>query len=443
MDSYHLIRKCLTIGIILLFIGLAGIPSINANNPISDHITSAAYKSNITLNNGTLSGHVTDSEENSIEGARVRVYFHDTYSENYSDSTGYFHVTNISICNCTKNVTCSKEGYYPVWIYLGIWENTTHDFVLTSKGDWLYVGGSGSGNYTRIQNAIDNASSGGTIFVFHGTYNEEILVNKSLFLIGENRNTTIINGSGYDESVYIDGNKINICGFTIQNEGESWIWRRGVFISPSSNRIHIHDNIITKNYIGIDIYDKATDILIYDNVIMKNTNGIYGSGENTFIEIYHNIFSNNDVGIDAEHNFSIYENLISNNSIGILDSAGYLNFIYKNNIRDNKVGLQIKSFIDAQIYQNNFINNNAHISLFRNGLLSDRKSVIALKQNWSMNYWDDLIPLTPRPIPGLMVLAIYVWFGIFNGFLLPIVVHPYFEYDQHPAQEPYDIPGMS
>jgi len=131
MDKYPLVRKCLAVGIILLFIGLTGTPSINANILISDHITSVTSISNIAPYGGTLSGHVTDSEENPIEGARVRVYFHDTYSENYSDSTGYFHITNISICNCTKNATCSKEGYYPVWIYLTIWDNTTYDFMLT------------------------------------------------------------------------------------------------------------------------------------------------------------------------------------------------------------------------------------------------------------------------------------------------------------------------
>jgi hypothetical protein len=131
MDKYPLIRKCLATGIILLSIGLIVAPSINANNPITDHITNATCKSNFALNNGTLSGHVTDSKKNPIEGARVRVYFHDTYSENYSDSTGYFHVTNISICNCTKNATCSKEGYCSAWVYLGIWDNTTYDFELT------------------------------------------------------------------------------------------------------------------------------------------------------------------------------------------------------------------------------------------------------------------------------------------------------------------------
>jgi len=131
MDKYPQLRKCLIVGIVLLFIGLTGTPSINANIPISDHITSVTSISNIAPYGGTLSGHVTDSEENPIEGARVRVYFHDTYSENYSDSTGFFHITNISICNCTKNATCSKEGYYPAWVYLTISDNTTYDFVLT------------------------------------------------------------------------------------------------------------------------------------------------------------------------------------------------------------------------------------------------------------------------------------------------------------------------
>ena len=131
MNSYPLIRKCLAIGFIFMFIGLTSIPSINAYKSMSDHTTNTTYPLNIPFNNGTLSGHVTDSEENPLNGARVRVYFHDTYRENYSDSTGYYHVTNISICYCIKNATCSKEGYSPAWVNLTIGENTSHDFVLT------------------------------------------------------------------------------------------------------------------------------------------------------------------------------------------------------------------------------------------------------------------------------------------------------------------------
>ena len=82
------------------------------------------------FNDGTLSGYVNNTSMNPIEGALVRVYFHGTYEENYTDADGYYHVTNIPICYCMKNATCSKDGYKTEWVLLSIDENTTHDFIL-------------------------------------------------------------------------------------------------------------------------------------------------------------------------------------------------------------------------------------------------------------------------------------------------------------------------
>ena len=63
-----------------------------------------------------------------------------------------------------------------------------------SRGDWLYVGGSGPGNYSKIQDAIDNASDGDTVFVFSGLYNEgKIKTGKTISLIGQDRSSTIVN----------------------------------------------------------------------------------------------------------------------------------------------------------------------------------------------------------------------------------------------------------
>ena len=39
--------------------------------------------------------------------------------------------------------------------------------IPISNGKTLYVGGSGEGNYTKIQDAIDDASDGDTVFVFN------------------------------------------------------------------------------------------------------------------------------------------------------------------------------------------------------------------------------------------------------------------------------------
>ena len=61
--------------------------------------------------------------------------------------------------------------------------------VATFDGNTLYVGGDGPGNYSTIQEAIDNASDGDTVFVYSGWYDVDkwININKSIRLIGEDR----------------------------------------------------------------------------------------------------------------------------------------------------------------------------------------------------------------------------------------------------------------
>lgn len=119
-----IIKKSLLLGIIVLFIGM----NITTSTGKIDTNTSK----NINFD-GSLLGYINDTSGNPIEGALVRVYFHETYEEDYTDSTGYYHVTNIPICYCLKNATCSKEGYKTEWVLLSIVENTTHDFILTSE----------------------------------------------------------------------------------------------------------------------------------------------------------------------------------------------------------------------------------------------------------------------------------------------------------------------
>jgi len=74
--------------------------------------------------------------------------------------------------------------------------NVEKSSALSFDGNTLYVGGSGLNNYTRIQDAIDNASDWDTVFVYNGSYYENVLVDKSISLIGEDRNLTFIDGSG-------------------------------------------------------------------------------------------------------------------------------------------------------------------------------------------------------------------------------------------------------
>ena len=88
------------------------------------------------------------------------------------------------------------------------------------KGLYIfYVGGTWA-DYARIQDAIDNASDGYSIFVFDGTYYETLVINKSVNLISKDKDKSIIccNESeryGYKDIICIAADNCTVAGFKI------------------------------------------------------------------------------------------------------------------------------------------------------------------------------------------------------------------------------------
>ncbi|UCG70293.1 MAG: hypothetical protein JSV09_04550 [Thermoplasmata archaeon] len=98
--------------------------------------------------------------------------------------------------------------------------DVTMDFTLNCGGTILYVNETGSdGAYFNIQWAIDDANDGDTIFVYSGTYHEQIVINKSINLIGEDRKNTIIDANGFLDVIKVTSNWVNITGFTLRESG--------------------------------------------------------------------------------------------------------------------------------------------------------------------------------------------------------------------------------
>ena len=125
--------KNIVLVVIIMVIGTSVVPAM-VEDAAEDTPIFNTCESTITLsrcNKGSLSGYVNDTLMNPISGALVRVNFHETYEEDYTDSSGYYHITNIPICYCLKNTTASKVGYNTEWVLLTIGENTRYDFVLT------------------------------------------------------------------------------------------------------------------------------------------------------------------------------------------------------------------------------------------------------------------------------------------------------------------------
>jgi len=79
------------------------------------------------------------------------------------------------------------------------------------------------GCVATISAAVAAASSGDTVTVAPGTYREDVVLGKSLSLIGQDRATTIIDAKALSNGVYVDGfdnpglTQVVVTGFTIEN----------------------------------------------------------------------------------------------------------------------------------------------------------------------------------------------------------------------------------
>ena len=168
----------------------------------------------------------------------------------------------------------------------------------TISGNTLYVGGNGPGNYSKIQNAIYDTFDGDTVFVYSGTYSENVIINKAITLTGENRDTTIIVGDANEDVINIAGtDSVSVIGFTITNCGGS--------VGDAGVDLNSDKNIISGN---IFIDNSRTGVLLHEsnyNSITNNTfqdNGEGGigfslSGPNNNNIVVGNTFNNTGAGI--------------------------------------------------------------------------------------------------------------------------------------------------
>jgi hypothetical protein len=244
-------------------------------------------------------------------------------------------------------------GIILLFVGTSVVQSISGDFLKESDGvrtrGTLYVGGSGPGNYSRIQDAIDNASDGDTIFVFKGVYYENVFVDKSIDLVGENKDSTIIDGSQIDNVVYafhIANFKIE--GFTVRNsnQGGSTPGNVGVHINydnSHSGTYSICNCTIEDNGDGIALWNtKYCTITIKNCVIINNIyNGI--NGGLGIMNIISNTISNNDRSgytdwAGADNKIFINNIITSNAWYGINPHKDTPRYISYNNVWNNSLG---------------------------------------------------------------------------------------------------------
>ena len=283
-------------------------------------------------------------------------------------------------------------------------------------------------HFKTIMDAINHTLDGDVVFVYTGIYYEKISINKSIHLIGENKQSTIIDGRYIKPEISVFGSsiiRINytasqviLCGFTIQN----------VFIDTLSvdSGIYIEGadcNIISNNIIrnitnsGISTLESSNNI-ISKNEILNASIGIWIDSHSSILSgnIIHDIFLEGLILWEANNNI-IIENNITNSRQGIVIKESNRNFIKRNNIAHNKEGIFLSRSRRNKFYENNFIDSGFARHVKFNGW--------SFLNYWRGNYWDNQ---KKHGLPKILLGR----FGI-----LPL---PWLKFDWRPAKTSYYIP---
>jgi parallel beta-helix repeat protein len=245
----------------------------------------------------------------------------------------------------------------------------------------LYVGGTGPGNYTTIQAAVDAAIPGDSIFVHNGTYSESVWVDRTVSLIGEDRETTIIHPTdSYGVSLQADWT--NFTGFTIAYDGIS---RMGTGLGLSSSNYVADNNISIYGQFAMLLGSHTGNSIIQNNIVSSNHSmGIYSPSASHNNVIVNNTIVNNSNGIELRDskNNTIIGNTLMDNEFGIRLDTSPNTLIESNLVVDNdEDGIRVFRSTDTRILRNSVFSNK------RNGIVmyyhSDRS--VILENNFSGN----------------------------------------------------------
>jgi parallel beta-helix repeat protein len=222
-------------------------------------------------------------------------------------------------------------------------------------------------DYTSIQEAINKADPGDTIYIKAGDYNGSLIIEKSVELIGEK--DARINQWAIDvqPAILVKANNVTIRGLTIDNPSLSYPWKikRGIHLLGATNCLIQNNTVQHCDQEGIWLY-QSTNNTIDGNTVNTSTPAL-SIGDSSNNLIINNHFSSKWTAA------SLYYN--ANN-----------NTLQDNTIFDSDLGLSIADYSYGNLFlHNNFLSN--HVSV--GGGSVDQNGTNAFDNGAEGNYYSD------------------------------------------------------
>lgn len=220
---------------------------------------------------------------------------------------------------------------------------------------------------STIQAAINKAADSDTIIVSQGLYFEKnLLINKSIILLGEN--LPVLDGEGKHEIISIKSDNVIVNGFKLQHSGYGTLQDVAAIKIYDSENVIVSNNNIDDSFFGIYVQ-------FGKNCIIKNNNLIsYGKEEQQI---------GNGIHCWKSNNLQITGNSITGHRDGIYFEFVINSIIWRNISKKNiRYGLHFMFSNDDAYISNVFSENGAGVAvMFTHG--------VKMFNNIFSNNWGD------------------------------------------------------
>ncbi|MBZ9627878.1 nitrous oxide reductase family maturation protein NosD [Psychroflexus sp. CAK57W] len=250
--------------------------------------------------------------------------------------------------------------------------------------------------FTSIQQAVDQAKAGDSIFIKKGVYKEhDIFINrKSLHLYGEKGSIIDIDHKGY--GIKVEANDFSITDLTIKNVEVSYTSDYAAIYLFKCDNFKLKNITLKKAFFGF-LIEKSSKGIIEENDISGigqseassgnaihlwnskelevRDNDVYNMRDGIYIEFgSNNVFENNTshdnmrYGLhfmfsdDNRYSYNTFQNNSAGVAVMFSKRIQMNNNVFKKNWGTASYGLLLKEISDGEIYHNTFENNTTGIT---------------------------------------------------------------------------------